>query len=205
MIHVRTDNRDRQGRSAVELVVAEVLQTGSISLARPDDSISEPSSVASCRRFKCLHSCRIRAVHLRPSSGSRAASRPHGGPNRWAGPRTATRSSWRCWNRPRTGTAWTPDRRLWFVACAFQRAALTRTAEALKIPGFHPHETRHTPASLAIASGADVKVVLQMLGQERDQDARPVRPPLWRPTRCCGRCHGLAEGLSAFCKTDGGC
>ena len=48
----------------------------------------------------------------------------------------------------------------------FQRAALTRTAEALKIPGFHPHEVRYTAASLAIASGADVKVVQQMLGHK---------------------------------------
>jgi integrase len=48
----------------------------------------------------------------------------------------------------------------------FQRAALTRTAEALTIPGFHPHELRHTAASLAIASGADVKVVQQMLGHK---------------------------------------
>lgn len=48
----------------------------------------------------------------------------------------------------------------------FQRAALTRTAEALKIPGFHPHELRHTAASLAIASGADLKVVQQMLGHK---------------------------------------
>ena len=48
----------------------------------------------------------------------------------------------------------------------FQRAALTRTAEALKIPGFHLHELRHTAASLAIASGADVKVVQQMLGHK---------------------------------------
>jgi len=48
----------------------------------------------------------------------------------------------------------------------FQRAALTRTAEALKIPGFHPHELCHTAASLAIASGADVKVVQQILGHK---------------------------------------
>ena len=46
------------------------------------------------------------------------------------------------------------------------RAAVTRTAEALKIPGFRPHELRHTVASLAIASGADVKVVRQMLGHK---------------------------------------
>lgn len=31
---------------------------------------------------------------------------------------------------------------------------------------FHPHELRHTAASLAIASGADVKVVQQMLGHK---------------------------------------
>jgi integrase len=48
----------------------------------------------------------------------------------------------------------------------FQRAALTQAAAALGIPGFHPHELRHTAASLAIASGADVKVVQQMLGHK---------------------------------------
>lgn len=41
----------------------------------------------------------------------------------------------------------------------FQRAALTEAAERLGVPGFHPHELRHTATSLAIASGADVKVV----------------------------------------------
>ena len=30
-------------------------------------------------------------------------------------------------------------------------------------PGFHPHELRHTAGSLAIASGADVKVVQMLL------------------------------------------
>jgi integrase len=48
----------------------------------------------------------------------------------------------------------------------FQRAALTEAADHLGIPGFHPHELRHTAASLAIASGADVKVVQQMLGHK---------------------------------------
>ena len=48
----------------------------------------------------------------------------------------------------------------------FQRAALTEAAAGLDIPGFHPHELRHTAASLAIASGADVKVVQQMLGHK---------------------------------------
>jgi integrase len=36
----------------------------------------------------------------------------------------------------------------------------------LGIPGFDPHGLRHTVASLAIASGADVKVVQQMLGHK---------------------------------------
>jgi integrase len=48
----------------------------------------------------------------------------------------------------------------------FQRAALTKAAGELGIPGFHPHELRHTAASLAIASGADVKIVQQMLGHK---------------------------------------
>jgi integrase len=32
--------------------------------------------------------------------------------------------------------------------------------------GLHPHELRHTAASLAIAAGADVKVVQKMLGHK---------------------------------------
>ena len=48
----------------------------------------------------------------------------------------------------------------------FQGAALTEAAERLGIAGFHPHELRHTAASPAIASGADVKVVQQMLGHK---------------------------------------
>jgi len=38
------------------------------------------------------------------------------------------------------------------------------------IPGFHPHELRHTAASLAIASGADIKVVQQMIGPQIGHD-----------------------------------
>lgn len=51
-------------------------------------------------------------------------------------------------------------------AQGFQRASLTAAARAIGVPGFHPHELRHTAASLAIASGADVKVVQQMLGHK---------------------------------------
>lgn len=48
----------------------------------------------------------------------------------------------------------------------FQRAALTEAAAGLGLDGFTPHMLRHTAASLAIASGADVKVVQTMLGHK---------------------------------------
>jgi site-specific recombinase XerC len=48
----------------------------------------------------------------------------------------------------------------------FARAAPTGAAEGIGVPGFHAHELQHTAASLAIASGADVKVVQQMLGHK---------------------------------------
>jgi integrase len=48
----------------------------------------------------------------------------------------------------------------------FQRAALNQACEQLDIPRLTPHELRHTAASLAIASGADIKVVQQMLGHK---------------------------------------
>ena len=44
------------------------------------------------------------------------------------------------------------------------RTAFTAAAITIGIPDLHPHELRHTAASLAIASGADVKVVQKMLG-----------------------------------------
>lgn len=48
----------------------------------------------------------------------------------------------------------------------FQRAALTSAANEMGLTGFTPHMLRHTAASLAIASGADVKVVQTMLGHK---------------------------------------
>ena len=91
---------------------------------------------------------------------------------------------------------------------AFDEAA----ASAIGVPGLHPHQLRHTAASLAIASGADVKVVQQMLGHASAtmtldtyghlfedrldevgdaMDARPGQPPrsagpaLHALPRCC--------------------
>jgi integrase len=51
-------------------------------------------------------------------------------------------------------------------AQVFQRAALTDAPRAVGVGGLHPHELRHTAASLAIAAGANVKVVQTMLGHK---------------------------------------
>jgi integrase len=48
----------------------------------------------------------------------------------------------------------------------FRRAAFEPAAKAIGLAGLHPHELRHTAASLAIAEGANVKVVQQMLGHK---------------------------------------
>lgn len=48
----------------------------------------------------------------------------------------------------------------------FRRAAFDRAVAEVGPDGFHPHELRHTAASLAIAAGADVKIVQQMLGHK---------------------------------------
>jgi integrase len=51
-------------------------------------------------------------------------------------------------------------------AQVFQRSVFAAAAERLDLQGLHPHELRHTAASLAIASGATIKVVQQMLGHK---------------------------------------
>lgn len=48
----------------------------------------------------------------------------------------------------------------------FRRSTFNRAVDQVGPAGFHPHELRHTAASLAIASGADVKIVQQMLGHK---------------------------------------
>lgn len=48
----------------------------------------------------------------------------------------------------------------------FRRAFFDPAVDRVGPEGFHPHELRHTAASLAIASGADVKVVQMMLGHK---------------------------------------
>lgn len=64
------------------------------------------------------------------------------------------------------GLVFTGERGGVLRAQVFQRAAFTAAAETLGVPGLHPHELRHTAASLAIAAGANVKVVQTMLGHK---------------------------------------
>jgi site-specific recombinase XerC len=46
------------------------------------------------------------------------------------------------------------------------RLVFDQAASAIGLDGLHPHELRHMAASLAITSGADMKVVQQMLGHK---------------------------------------
>ena len=46
----------------------------------------------------------------------------------------------------------------------FRRAGFDRAAAAVGLDGLVPHELRHTAASLAVSSGANVKAVQRMLG-----------------------------------------
>ena len=49
-----------------------------------------------------------------------------------------------------------------------RRAWFDRAVESSGVPaGFHPHELRHTAASLAVSAGANVKAVSRMLGHAR--------------------------------------
>jgi len=46
----------------------------------------------------------------------------------------------------------------------FRLAGFDQAARLIGVADLRPHDLRHTAASLAIAAGADVKVVQQMLG-----------------------------------------
>ena len=112
-VQVPTDKVDQ----LVEVLVTEALHTQSISLTRRGDGISEPgvlcrsdgSSVYTVAGSELFTSARILAAEQRLVA---AAGRTT------AGSWTSERWSWRCWNRPRTGTLWMRDRLLWFVPCA---------------------------------------------------------------------------------------
>ena len=106
----------RAAEALVDLLVAEVLHSRSAPLARPGRH-QRTGGAAAGRRCLGLHRRRIRAVHLTRILDAEqrlvaTAGRSDG--------RTSTqrRWIWRCWNRPPTGSPWTPDRPLWFVPCA---------------------------------------------------------------------------------------
>ena len=96
---IATDKVDQ----LVELLVAEVLQTRSVSLTRPDDGISEPaalrrsdgSSVYTVAGSELFTSARILAAEQRLVAAAAAPTAASWTPARW---------SWRCWNQPPTGT-----------------------------------------------------------------------------------------------------
>ena len=46
----------------------------------------------------------------------------------------------------------------------FRRRVFDPAARQAGVPGLTPHELRHTAASLAVAAGANIKAVQQMLG-----------------------------------------
>lgn len=52
-------------------------------------------------------------------------------------------------------------------------------AAGLDVDGLTPHKLRHTAASLAIAAGADVKVVQQMLGHKDASMTLNTYADLW--------------------------
>jgi limonene-1,2-epoxide hydrolase len=101
----------------VELLVADVLQTRSVILTRPDDGIGEPetlrradgSSVYTVAGSELFTSARILAAEQRLVA---AAGRIDGRVVE------AERWSWRCWRQLPTETPWMPAKPLWFVPCA---------------------------------------------------------------------------------------
>ncbi|RLL68193.1 hypothetical protein D7M15_16615 [Streptomyces sp. Z26] len=76
-------------------------------------------------------------------------------------------------------------------ACGYSTGAVT--AAGLGDPGITPHELRHTAASLAIAAGADVKVVQTMMGHKSAVMTLDLYGHLW-PDRLDEVADRLEEG-----------
>ena len=87
---------------------------------------------------------------------------------------TRSRSTWKgcaqtisSLRRPKAALSATPT---------FRKRVFDRAAASVGLRGLRPHDLRHTAASLAVAAGANVKAVQQMLGPcLRSIDARRVR------------------------------
>lgn len=59
-----------------------------------------------------------------------------------------------------------PPRRGTYLGPGEMRWVFDPAAKAIGVPGFKPHELRHTCASLAISAGANIKVVQRLLGHK---------------------------------------
>ena len=97
---VPTDKVDQ----LVELLVDEVLQNP---IGAPDSDRGRhqrAGGAAPGRRFERVHGCRIRAVHLGPDPGRRAATGRDRRPHRRTGRGRRALWIWRCWSQPPTGT-----------------------------------------------------------------------------------------------------
>lgn len=65
------------------------------------------------------------------------------------------------------------------IASNWRNRTLTPAAAAIGLEGMHPHLFRHAAASLAIAAGADVKVIQTMLGHKSAAITLDVYGHLW--------------------------
>jgi integrase len=152
--HRRLDERENQAYRLVVLFLAytgvrfgemAALRVSRLDLTRRRATISESVTVVRARGWSGAPPNLTNAGRCRSHGSSSPSCKTH----RRQGARRA-RVQRRTGRRATTG-ADLPRR-------------LPRGATAIGIPELHPHELRHTAASLAIASGADVKVVQQMLG-----------------------------------------
>jgi len=76
----------------------------------------------------------------------------------------------------------------------FRRSVFIPAVEATGLTGLTPHGLRHTAACLAIASGADVKVVQAMLGRESTTMTRDRYGHLY-----ADRLDEIADRMDAAC------
>ena len=81
----------------------------------------------------------------------------------------------------------------------FQRAAFDSAVEAIGVAGMHPHELRRAAASLAIASGTDVRVVQQMLGHKSATMTLDLYGHLFPDPVGCGRRRARRRSSRSSC------
>lgn len=87
----------------------------------------------------------------------------------------------------------------------FRRRVFDRAANAAGLPGLTPHELRHTAASLAIRSGANVKDVQRMLGHASAAMTLDVYAGLFEDglDDVADRMDGLGRAAADYLRTSG--